>query len=85
MSEKNKGAAVEQPEKKEPLFEVIKINEVISAVHQSERYYITAGQNIISKKEFKDVQTLRKYVNSKPWELMANLMFVFIQMYNNKK
>lgn len=50
-------------------------------------YKIIVGNNIISKKEFKIIDSAYCYIMDKPWELITNIIILTIDKFNqlNKK
>lgn len=68
---------VEKPEKYEEIFDLVKANE---------NYYIGIAGKVISKSSFATKEEAKKYIDSKPWELIINAACLCMDLskQNNK-
>ncbi len=78
-SEKSKQLFVRKPIKKTPFFTIETENE-----DGTKKVQVVFGNNIVAP-DFGDVESARRYVASKPWELILTTAHLFVKHMSNFK
>lgn len=77
MTQENKATKVAEPQEKEELFQKINVQDApFTLICQDGIYKIACANHIVSRKEFENEESARKYIKSRPWELIVNLQVV---------
>ena len=60
-------------------------HELFNIIKGPQGYFLAVQNKIVSSKTFKSVEEAKKYINSKPWELLVNVSCICFDIMNENK